>query len=431
MALPSNVLQQVTTYQESNLAFLQNLNCFISLANTKFKDFDKLKANLGSSVTFDLPPRYTTANSLVASFQPSAQRAQTLTCSQSANTAYAFSAEQFIFNVREYMEKFGKSAMMELATSVEIDVAKNANSSVRNAVTGNLVTDSGPFRFYGDGSTPISSYNRLADMIARYKNFGAVKQGIKVILPDTKVPAIVGSGLNQFTINRNNESAMSWEIGSFGTPPVEYYQSNLLPIHQAGNVGNDATELTVVSTTTDSSGAVTSITFSGAGASDNDAVKSGDLFQFVDGVADRTDMRFLTFVGHAVSDQPVQFRATADAASNGGGQVTVTLTPPLQVTAGANQNINTAIVAGMKVTALPNHRCGLVIGGDALFLAMPTLPDQMPFPTANKSDPDTGVSMRQYYGTLFGQNQQGFVHDVLWGSTLVPEYAMRIAFPVN
>lgn len=430
MALPSNILQQVQTYQDGGLAFLQNLNCFISLANTKFKDFDKMEANLGSSVTFDLPPRYTTANSLVASFQASQQRVQTLTCSQSANTAYAFSAEQFIFNVRDYMEKFGKSAMMELSTSVEIDVAKNANSSVKNALTGNLVTDSGPFRFYGDGSTAINSYGQLANMIAKFKNFGSVKQGIKVILPDTKIPDIINSGLSQFAMNRNNEEAMSWEVGSFGTPPVEYYQSNLLPIHSAGNVGKNATVLTVTSTTTDASGAVTAITFSGAGTSDASAIKSGDLIQFKDGVSGKTNLRFLTFVGHAVSDQPVQVRATADAASDISGNVTIQITPSLQANAGANQNINTAIIAGMQVTALPDHRCGLIIGGDALFLAMPTLPDQNPFATSNKSDPDTGVSMRMYYGTLFGQNQQGFVHDVLWGSTLVPEYCMRIAFPV-
>ena len=52
-----NILQQVQTYQMSNLAYLQNLNAFIATSNTRFKDFDKIEANLGSTVTFDLPPR--------------------------------------------------------------------------------------------------------------------------------------------------------------------------------------------------------------------------------------------------------------------------------------------------------------------------------------------------------------------------------------
>lgn len=47
MTVPTNILQQVQTYQLSNLAYLQNLNCFVATANTKFKDFEKLTANLG------------------------------------------------------------------------------------------------------------------------------------------------------------------------------------------------------------------------------------------------------------------------------------------------------------------------------------------------------------------------------------------------
>jgi len=73
---PTNILQQVQTYQRSSLALLQNLCCHISTANTKFKDFDKIQANLGSVVTFDLPPRATTVAGLVASFQPAVQRVQ-------------------------------------------------------------------------------------------------------------------------------------------------------------------------------------------------------------------------------------------------------------------------------------------------------------------------------------------------------------------
>jgi hypothetical protein len=430
MALPSNTLQQVQTYQESNLAYLLNLCCFVNLANKKFQNFDKLEANLGSSVTFDLPPRYTTANSLVATFQPSVQLTHTLTCSQSANTSYAFSAEQFIFNVHDYMDKFGKSAVYELGNAVEVDIAKNANSSVRNALTGNLVTDSGPYRFFGDGVTAINSYQQLAQMIANFKNIGSVSNGIKVVLPDVKIPAIVGSGLNQFAPNRNNDIAMSWEVGSFGTPAVEYYQSNLLPIQRAGTVGNSAQTLTLVSTNDPTGANITQLTFSGATNNDVDAIKAGDLLQFKDGVGSFTNLRFLTDIGHTPSAQPVQFRATADAEANGSGQVTISITPALVSAPGANQNLNTALLAGMQVTALPDHLCGLVISGDALYMAMPRLPDQPPFPTANKADSETGVSMRMYYGSLFGQNQQGFVHDCLWGSTLVPKYCMRIAFPL-
>lgn len=441
MTLPTNVLQQVQTYQRSNLALLENLNCFMNIANTRFKDFEKITANLGSVVTFDLPPRFTTAQGLVASFQPAVQRVQSLTCDQADNVSYAFTAQERIFNVEKdtesYMEMFGRSAVAEMGAFIESNLAKNADSSVpvntvvngQTVPTGALHTESGPFRFFGDGTTPINSFQQLAQMIANFKNFGSVNQGIKVILPDVQVPPIVGTGLNQFAPKRNDDMAMSWEVGEFGTPPVMYYQSNLLPTHTSGNVGNNGTTLTVVSTNDPTGANITQITFSGATASDASAVFSGDLFQFQDGVSGQPNLRYLTFIGHVLSSQPVQFRATASAGATGGGQVTISITPALQSTSGNGQNINNNIVAGMQVKALPNHKCGLVIGGDALYLAMPRLPDQYPFPTAAEYDPDTGVSMRMTYGSLFGQNQMGMIHDATWGSVLVPEYSMRIAFP--
>lgn len=68
--MPNNVLQQVITYNESNLAYLQNLCAFVSQANKKFERFnEQIPMNLGDTVSFDLPPRFTTNNSLVASFQ--------------------------------------------------------------------------------------------------------------------------------------------------------------------------------------------------------------------------------------------------------------------------------------------------------------------------------------------------------------------------
>jgi hypothetical protein len=442
MATPTNILQQVQTYQRANLALLENLNCFMNIGNSRFKDFEKITSNLGSSVSFDLPPRFTTSQGLVASFQPANQRVLTLTCDQATNTSYAFNAQERIFNVEKdtesYMEMFGRSAVAESGANVEINLAMNANSSVpvntivnnQTVPTGALHTESGPFRFFGDGVTPISSYQSLAQMIANFKNFGSVNQGIKVILPDINVPAIVGTGLNQFSPKRNDQIAMSWEIGEFGSPPIMYYQSNLLPIQTAGNVGVNGTTLTVVSTNDPTGAAISQITFSGATDSDASAVFSGDLFQFQDNVSGQPNLRYLTFIGHTVSAQPVQFRATANAGATSGGQVTVNILPTLQATAGGTQNISTNIVAGMQVKALPTHRCGLVLGGDAFFYAMPRLPDQYPYPTAAEYDKDTGVSMRMTYGSLFGQNQMGMIHDMTWGSVVVPEYCMRIAFPV-
>ena len=422
MASPDavNILQQVATYQQSDLAYLINLNCFVTTANTKFLNFEDKIGNLGDTVTFDRTPRYVTNNSLVISTQASVQRVQTLTVNNAQNVAYSFTSQQILFNVEEYWDKFAKSAVEELAANVEASVA---NVCVQNT-----------FRFYGDGVTPITTFNQLSKMLSFFRNFGAAKNDTKGFLSDIAVPDIVGSGLNQFATKRNDEMAMSWEVGSFSR--CEWYQSNLLPVHIAGSEGTNGTVLTVVSTTTNVNGEITAITFSGThAASDPASVLQYDKFQFTDGVAGQPNLRFLTFLGHFPSNSPVQFAAAATAASTAGSQVTVTLYPPLlpgavQAASSDTMNINNNIVAGMQVTVLPSHRAGVVHSGQPLFLAMPTLPTQEPFYSASEHDEDTGVSMRCYWGTVLGQNLQVMAHDCIWGYTMVPEYAMSIIFPL-
>ena len=432
---PNNILQTVQTYQRSSLALLYNLCCHLSTANMKFKDFDKIQANLGSTVTFDLPPRATTTAGLVAQFQPAVQRVQSLIADQSNNSSFSVTAQQRMFNLEkgeeDYMRVFGKSFIAELANLVEGNIAQNWDSSVVSQVDGSMNTASGPYRFYGNGATALSSYQQLAQMHMLFKNYGAVAEGMKVYLPDTVVPSIVGNGINQFVPQRNDDIAMSWEIGDWGTPIVKYYQSNLMPIHVSGNTGVNAQTLTVISTNDPTGQNVTQITCSGATASDANAVFSGDMFQFADGVAGKPNMRYLTFIGHKPSANPVQFRVTASAAANGSGNVVLTITPALNWAGGQNQNLNNPITAGMQLLTFPNHRCGGVLGGDAFYVAMPQLPEQAPYNTANEADADTGMSLRLTYGSIFGQNQTGMIYDEVHGSVIVPEYAMRIMVPLS
>lgn len=416
MVVPVNILQQVQTYQMSNLAYLQNLACFLGTSNTKFKDFDKLTANLGDTVTFDLPPRFTTTASLIATFQPADQRVHPLTVDQQVSSSYAFTDQQFIFNVRDYMDKFGRAATAEIGTQIEANVALNC------------VTNT--YRFYGDGVTPINSYNQLAQALSLFRTYGSANGRAKGYLADVAVPAIVGSGLNQFALDRNEKIANSWELGMFSN--CDWYISNLLPVHYSGTEGTADSNLIVVSVTNNGvAGAIDSITFSGTSLpNDPNSVLVNDKFQFSNGVGTLPDIRFRTFIGHLPSSAPVQFRAIANATSTAGNQVTVFIHPQLQSLPTNYQNITSPIVANMQAKVLPSHRAGMITAGDPLFLAMPQLPNETPYATGNMRDPETGVSIRQYYGSLFGQNTRGMIHDAIWGSTLVGEYAISLIFPL-
>jgi len=416
MTAPVNFLKSVQTFNESQLALLQNSYAFVATTNKKFKDFERdIPKNLGDTVLFDKPPRFTTTASLVASFQSANQRYQSLTIDQPISTSIEFTNEQFLlYNIEEYMKVFGRSAVAEIGSKIEENVAKNAETHT--------------FRFFNGLSGGLSTYGQLATALAFFDSFGSAKTKRKGYLPTIAIPSIINSGLNQFAPKRADKDAMSWEIADFAQ--TEWYSSNLLPLHVAGTEGQTGSVLTVVEAHTDATGAVYEIVFSGCNAPlDVNSIKAYDKFQFNDGVVGQKNVRFLTYIGHSPSACPVQFAAVSDAASTGSSQVTVTINPPLQAAAGQDQNITTPIVPGMQVSVLPNHRCGLITAGDPLYLAMPRLPEQRPYDTSSVMDKDSGCGLRTTYGSIFGQNQRGLIIDAIWGSTLVDEYAMMLAFP--
>lgn len=440
MAVPTQTLVNVQTYQKAELAFLLNSFCAIRMTNKKFQNFQNMTANLGDTVTFDLSPRYIGYNGLVITQQPSNQRTQSLVCSQAENISAGYTDQQFLFNVRDYMDRFGEAAMKELGSKIEADILRNVVSGVRindpqNTSFGTYQTNSGPYRFYGDGVTQINSYGQLAQALANFRDMGASPSRTRGILPMTIVPGIITTGLQQFTPTMNEKDKMSWMLGNFSD--CEWYQSNLLPIHVSGTIGDTAApnNLMTVVTTNDSTGAnVTTISFTEpTSGTDANAIKAGDLFQFVDGISGQPNLRALTFIGHEVSAQPVQFRATADAATVAGA-VTVSIQTINSVglvwAQNANQNINHAIAAGMKVQPLPSHRAGVIYSGDQFYMAMPQLPDESPFTTVNMMDKDSGASIRHYFGSQFGQNNRAYVRDSIWGSCMPSDNCMRLIFPI-
>jgi hypothetical protein len=440
MATSANILQAVATYQKSALGRLTNMYCFLGTTNKKFKDFQNFSGNLGATVTFDLPPRaYANAGLVVSSFDTVEQRVQTLQVGgydsggsasaggsydawgnlNAANTNLAVSAEQLIFNIdnNDYRTQFENSCMQELGARIEISTANNIIN--------------GTYRFYTPGITvsdvpmEITSYQQLSSALTKFRNYGAVQTETEFFISDLCQSQVVGSGLSQFVTRRNEESANSWELGDYNR--CQFYVSNLLPIHTAGSLGDDQSTLTVTAVTTDADGGISAITCSGAGTG---TVVKGDLAWFLDGVSGQADAKYLTFIGHTPSANEVQIQITGNA-TGVAGDITFNIFPKLYSAAGKNQNVNRAITSGMQLKVLPTHKAGLVCAGKPFFLAMPQLPDQRPFDTSSKADPDSGAAIRMTVGAQLGANIYGTIFDAIWGVKLVAEYSMRVIFPLT
>ncbi len=172
------------------------------------------------------------------------------------------------------------------------------------------------------------------------------------------------------------------------------------------------------------------MTFNSPVTDDINAIKNADLMSFihVDGFP---NMRYLTFVVHEPSSVPVQIRATQDAGTDSSGNVTFNIFPALSSVPGQNQNLNNSLAAGMKVKVVPSHRAGAIMSGNPLYLAMPKMLNTDPFSSVVTTDPDSGASIRNYWGYVFDKAERRFVTDQIWGSTLVAENSMRLLFPLT
>lgn len=440
---PVNILQNVQLYIRSELQWLDNEYWGISNANKSLEEFNDRPGNLGDVITFDCTPRYISYAGLVITEQPSVQRLQSLICSQASNVSAAYTDEQFIFNVEQYMDRFGISAAKEIGANIESDILLNIVSGVvgnnpNSPQFGQAQINSGPFRFFGNSTDPINSYQQLAQAWANFTAFGASSHMKRGVIPIDLVPAIVGTGLNQFAPERNNDIARAWELGSYAGLDVKWGVSNLLPIHISGFVQNAAAPnnvWTVISTNDPTGQNVTQITASEPTSSTAaNAVLAGDLFQFNDGVSGQPNQRFLTFIGHRPTRLRVQFRAIANANTVAGVATiqvqTINNGIGLVWAQNQNQNINNPIAAGMQFTGLPSHQAGWMDAGNSFYLAMPKLPNQSPFETVYFKDKESGASLRHYWGVQFGKDNRSYVRDSTWGSTLISEDSMRLAFPL-
>jgi hypothetical protein len=442
MASPTiNYLQQVQTYNsDAQLPGFLNQNCFISdICNHEYTDFDKkIPANLGDTIGVSLPMSTVANAGLVVSAQPIRQNIAHLSVIGAANVAVAVTNQQRIFNMDKdgFWKATGKGMVSELGSKVEQAIAQHVNSSATDmrsdsATYGQPQYLSGPTRFVDYTATGLLSYQALDQSMSDFISMGAPSDDHCMVLPTNYYSPIIGSGLSQFVPTRNDEIAQSWLVGEFGSPRTKYYRSNYLPIQTAGYLGENGTTLTVVSTNDPTGANVTSITFSGAG-SHIGAVKAGDLGYFLS----TANINALTFYGHMPTNQPVQFRAIADADSSSNVTVQIITNTHTEgqglcsVAGNALQNISGPILAGMQAKFIKSHRCGLRVCGKAFYVAIPRLDDERPFDTSVDTDEETKVSLRMYYGAVFGQNQKWLVNDVIWGALLLSRYSQRICLPL-
>ena len=407
-----NTLIDVATYTKAGLALLVNSFPEIKISNPKYRNFNRMPAQLGDTIEYDLPALVDSVDTLsFGTWGSLTQLKRSLTLDKQHAVPLGISNLEMILNLEGYMSELGESAVATLAGKMGKNIASQYTTNT--------------YMTAGDGTAAsLSSFQQLDQAISNFLDAGMpAGKELCGIIPITAKSRIVGKGLDQFVPNRNDEMANTWEIGKFSG--VNWYLSNVLPVQTAGTIGQTGATLTVTSI----NAAGDQLTLASALGVDANAINKGDVLTFQD-ISGYANLRYLTYYGGVETSQPVQVTATETASSDLSGEIIVNISPALVSTAGRTQNINSDVVAGMELKALNSHRAGCLFVRDALMLAMPDLGETSPFESASVYDKDTGVRLRAYHGFLMGDGAYGYCHDVAYGYDLASRYAMRLAFPV-
>ena len=410
-----NQVVNVVSLNRSMLPKLLNNCVAINTANKKFDyvmNIPGQNGQYGRTLQYTVPPDAVVQYTLNVNFTNTNFPTRTISVNRYRSAAYSFDMDQYQFNARSFMEEYGSAHAVAIGQSVESDILTVA---VKNC-----------YRYFGDGIQKISSFPQMSLAATIMREPGDAGENIAYIshVMDSEMTS---SGMNLFRPVTNDQMGRKWTVGNYND--VTFYKSSRLPILYAGNVGNDQATLTVVTATPDADGYLRQITFSGATASDTDAIHQYDKATFLDNVGVLPNVRAMAKYDPVPVDAPVQFMSTTDVIATGGGQVTVTIEPALKASSGLGQNISTPIVAGMQVKFLPTCRLGFMTMGKALYLVNPALPGQRPYDTSFIRDPNSGIGLQMVTGAQFQSGDQGNIHRIWYGYDLVPQYGFALAIP--
>lgn len=426
---PSNVLQSVQTFNESDLSLMHAMLVSGEVFNTQYLEFNKLPKNLGATAKFQKPLKVKSVSSLnvINDFQAINQDYVTLTVDQQEAVPLAMTAEDIVlYDLERYVDHMGMPIVTQLATVVDRNCMAIGEEKPFLVYQGNL-------DYAATVMTPsnIVDIKELPKIEAQFENFGMTSDKIKCVLPNMTVPNLINTGLNQFVTSRNDDLAQSWMLGSYSH--TEYFRSNQLKTHVSGLGGQGGYTFTVTTVSPDGK----TITFTSSGpATETGTFKKYDtlIFDPTGASTGGTPLRYFGSAYSAPSANWVAVNVQADADTIG-GSVTVTVSPALvgptiAAATGVRQNINLDIDAPFTARALNSHVCAYQVANNAAWLAMPPLPNTMPYPSSSKVDDVSKLSMRMYYGFIPFENEYGYSWDVIWGRNCDEERISKIALPI-
>lgn len=365
---------------------------------------------IGDTISIRRPADFTVRTGATLSTQDVIEGKTTLTIDQQIGVDFQFTSQELTLKIGDLSERVIKPAMSNIVNTMANDVFSQMYQ--------------GTYNWIGTPGTTLTTFAGFAKAAERLDLMSVPMQDRTAGLHPTDFWGLVGSQTALYAPNLVNPAYRDGDLGKIGG--IDTKMAQFLPTHTVGPMGgtplvNGASQNVTYDTAKNTW--TSSLITDGWTASAASRVKAGDVFT----IANVYMVNPKTKVKTAVLQQ---FVVTADGSSDGSGNLTLTVSPPI-VSSGPYQTVDSAPADNAALTfvgtASTAYRQNVVFHKNAMSLAV--VPMEMPQAAYNGSRQSyKGLSVRVipiYDGT---NDINKWRLDLLYGRKLIdPRLATRMS----
>lgn len=391
------------------LQVASNATKFVGAITKKLSDdFMVEGAKVGATVSVRLPGRFVTTKGQALQQQALIDVTVPITITDQANIAFGYSSFSNALEIQDVEERYVNPAAYQLANTLDADGLARVYQDV--------------FSVEGTPGTVPNANSTYLNAAARLTNFACPAGPRKAIINSLMRASIANANLALF--NPTKQISTLWEEAMFSGAALSWDQwfedVNVFP-HTVGALGGSP----VVNGASQTG---SSLVINGATASVTGWAKKGDVFTVGTGA---NGSFAVNPQNYRSTTQLQQFVVTADASSDGSGNVTLSIYPPI-VTSGAYQTVTQAPVNGQALTFVGAANTvtpqGLGFHPSAFVFASADLPEPNQGKCKRVRMPGIGMALRYWQASDIMTDQHPCRLDVIYGfKTQRPEFAVRFA----
>lgn len=409
---PTKVMREVADELLTNIRFGNNVN------RSYDGQYEDSYGKVGDTVKARLPQRFRVYKGSAFQSQPVNDQTVDITLTDQAHVGMEFSTRSLTLEIDDYKKRYIMPAVHALVNQVDYDGLSRMYKKVAKSVGAPGTTPG------STGTLPYAANNTYSAARVKLEEIGVpTSELVAMLSPDMHMYL---ASANSTVFNPSASVSKFFKTGQFAGEALgigSWFSTQNIPIHTTGDLGG-----TPLVNDTVAEGATSVITDAWTSAAAT-RLKEGDVVQF----AGCYEINPLSFQS---TGRLKDWVVTADCASDGSGNLTITLNPPMRST--GNQANCSALPANNAAVTTFGHASsyatktspqGLVYHPDAFALVFADLekPEGL-WVSERLSNKELGISIRFLKDYSIDSDQSPARLDILYGwAAIRQELACRVA----